>query len=434
MNERLGVISARLDARRSTGDPDALWPRVSPASREEAHRRIAAVTRAVLNRAPAPPRLEADPEVPAAAWTAAAYLSGMGPLIGYWIEREELAADLSCAALFAEHLDQGRRRADKLAVRLTGLLDVLAEKEITPTLLKGSDTAYRYFPEPGTRPRADIDLLVPAHQFAAARATLEAAGYIEYRRTCYADRSEWRHAETTQALRSLEVDHADNPWSVDLHVALERWYFRGLRAGFGSPTEDHLAQWMFDGRPVRVLAQPLLTAFLALHASYGMRDFRPLRAVELVLVVRRDAGSGALRWDALGELLDRTGTARFVYPALELAERWVPGALDPDLRQQLQRAATPRMRRVVDQVEAHGLRLAYRSLDDKLMWAQSPLEWLGNLSELVWSADDTMTAGDQLRLHLRRARMLLARRTRFRATGAARRPDAGPLDPRRPRC
>lgn len=218
------------------------------------------------------------------------------------------------------------------------------------------------------------------------------------------------------------MDHADNPWFVDLHVRLERWYFRGLRAGFGSPTQDHLTPWTFHGRPVCVLAQPLLTAFLALHASYGMRDFCPLRAVELVLVMRRDAGRGALRWDALAELLDRTATTRFVYPALELAERWVPGTLDPGLRQRLQRAATPRMRRVVDQVEAHGMRLAFRSLDDKLMWARGPLEWLGNLSDLVWSADDAMAASDQLRLYLRRARMLLAWTARFRAAGGRQAP------------
>jgi hypothetical protein len=106
-----------------------------------------------------------------------------------------------------------------------------------------------------------------------------------------------------------------------------------------------------------------------------------------------------------------------VYPALELAERWVPGILDADLRRQLDRAATPRMRRVVNQVEADGLRLAARSFDDRLMWPQSLAEWLGTLTDLVWSPDDALTPGDQLRLYLRRARMLVGRRLRFRAAG-----------------
>jgi hypothetical protein len=352
----------------------------------------------------------------------AAYASGLGPLLGHWAQGGSLAAGAAASRLLAEHLDHGRRRAGTLGARLAALLDVLADKGVTPTLLKGSDTAYRYFPEPGTRPRADIDLLVAPQQLDTARGALAAAGYFEYRRTRHANRSEWRHEDAPQTLRSVELDHADNPWSLDLHVALERWYFRGLRAGYGYPTDDQLAPWTFDGRPVRVLAQPLLTAFLALHASYGLRDFRPLRAVELVLVLRRDTADGSLRWDALAELLDRTGSARFVYPAMELTERWIPGTLGPDLRRQLDRAATPRMRRVVNQVEADGLRLGHRSLDEKLMWARGATELLGNLSELVWSADDAMSAGDQLRVHLRRARMLVGQRVGVRAGGRGRRP------------
>jgi hypothetical protein len=422
MDRQPSAIAARVGAWLRTGDPAALWPGVTPASREEAHRRVTAVTSALLKRSTLPPRLEADRSVSATAWSAAAYLSGMGPLLGHWIQGGKVGADPRCTSVFAGHLDHGRRRTGTLGARLAALLDVLADKGVTPTLLKGSDTAYRYFPEPGTRPRADIDLLVAPQQLDTARGALAAAGYFEYRRTRHANRSEWRHEDAPQTLRSVELDHADNPWSLDLHVALERWYFRGLRAGYGYPTDDQLAPWTFDGRPVRVLAQPLLTAFLALHASYGLRDFRPLRAVELVLVLRRDTADGSLRWDALAELLDRTGSARFVYPAMELTERWIPGTLGPDLRRQLDRAATPRMRRVVNQVEADGLRLGHRSLDEKLMWARGATELLGNLSELVWSADDAMSAGDQLRVHLRRARMLVGQRVGVRAGGRGRRP------------
>ncbi len=404
-----------LVPRPPTDPDDALWHQVPSASLSAGWSQLGEVARAILRNASPPPITGAEVPTPLAALGVAAYVSGLGPLLGRWTEDARISADKATADLLTHHLDHGRGRAATLAVRLAELLDVLAESGITATLLKGTDTAHRYFPEPGTRPRADIDLLVAPHQLDAARAALRAAGYIEFRRTRYANRSEWRHPKAPQTLQSLEIDHADNPWSVDLHAALDRWYFRGLRASFGYPTPDQLARWTFAGRPVFVLAQPLLTAFLALHASYVMRDFRPLRAVELVLVVRQDVANGALRWDALAELLDRTRTARFVYPALELAERWVPGTLDPGLRQQLDRAATPRMRRVVNQVEADGLRLAYRSLDERLMWPQGTAEWLGNLSELIWSADDAMTAGDQLRMYLRRARMLFARRIRIRA-------------------
>lgn len=397
----------RLDA----GD----WIEVPAGSLGAAWSRLGKAAQSLLGNASSSV-LTADAPTSAAAIGVAAYASGLGPLLGYWSERGRLSTEAAIGRVLADHLEHGRRRARTLTTRLAGLLDALADRRVTPTLLKGSDTAYRYFPEPGTRPRADVDLLVARREVAAARGALEAAGYIEFRRTRYANRSEWRHHDAPQTLRSLEVDHADNPWSVDLHVSLDRWYFRGLRAGFPCPTGDQLAPWSFAGRPALVLAQPLLTAFLALHAAYDIRHFRPLHAVELVLVVRRDTGNGSLRWDALAELLERTHTARFVYPALELTERWVPGTVGPELRRQLHRAANARMRRVVDQVAADGLRLARRSLDERFMWPQRPAEWLGNVSELLWSSDDAKTAGDQLGLHLRRVRMVLARQVRIRTS------------------
>jgi len=407
-------LTTRLEASRQAADPYALWPDLSPQALSAVYRRLADITGAVLRGDP-PPRLDLQPggerTLGAVAW-----LSGVGPLLGYWIEAHRMEADPPMAGVLAEHLDYGRRRAAMLDDKLAELLDAFAGRAVTPVLIKGTDTAYRYFPDPGTRPRADIDLLVAPGALPRARAALVAAGYTEYRSTRYAVRSEWRHADAPRTLHTLELEHPDNPWSLDLHVALERWYFRGLRAGFAFPTDEQLTPWTYRGRTAHALAQPLLTAFLALHASYGLSDFRPLRAVELVLVIRQDIERGALRWGALAELLERSGTTRFVYPALELAERWVPGTVEAQLRDTLRRAATPRARRVVDQIEAEGLRLAHRSLDDKLMWAKGPAQWLGNLSELAWSADDQMTPADQLRMYLRRARMLLTGRSRLRAS------------------
>jgi hypothetical protein len=406
-------LTARLDAAQRAADVFALWPDLSPRTLAAVYRRLADLTGAVL-RGDAAPRVELG-GIGERELGAVASLSGVGTLLAYWIETGRISADAPVARVLAAHLDHGRRRAAMLGGRLVELLDTFAARGLTPILLKGTDTAYRYFPDPGTRPRADIDLLVAAGEVGDARAALQAAGYTEYRRTRHAARSEWRHADAPRTVHSLDMEHVANPWSVDLHVALERWYFRGLRAGFGFPREEQLSPWAYEGHSARALAQPLLTAFLALHASYGMTDFRPLRAVELALVLRHDGANGVLRWEALAELLERTGTARFVYPALELTERWVPGTVDPEVRVLLRRAATPRARRVVDQVETQGFRLAHRSLDDKLMWAKGPAEWLGNLSDLLWSADDQITAGYQLRLYLRRVRMLLTGRSRLRA-------------------
>lgn len=406
MGDQPEQISARMDAWRKTGDMNALWPHVTPAARFEAQRLITAATRAVLNRSAASPRLESNRRVPAGAIGVAAYTCGMGPLLGHWIEQRTVEADTQLAELFREHLEHGRRRAAKLAIALAQVIDTCGRQGVTPTVLKGVHTSRVYFPEPGTRPCADADLLVPPGDFERAAVALRAAGLTESRRTHRPPRSEWVGQGAPLTLQSLELDHADNPWSIDLHQALERWYFRGLRAGF-EPALWKTVSLKIDGRRVHVLAQPLLTAFLAMHAAYHVRDFRLIRLVELVFVIRRDAASGTLRWQDLPELLTATRTTRFVYPALELAERLAPGTVDPGVREDLARTSTARMRRVIEAIDRAGMQLPRRTLDERLMWACGAWELLCNIGELAWPSDEALPAAEVVRLYIRRARMLV---------------------------
>lgn len=60
-----------------------------------------------------------------------------------------------------------------------------------------------------------------------------------------------------------------------------------------------------------------LVTFLALHASHHIHLLPLVRLVELVLVVRRDASNRLLDWSELMDLLERSDTARFVYPGFE---------------------------------------------------------------------------------------------------------------------
>lgn len=406
---------ARLAAWWATNDPTRLWPQVPAAAREAAILRVTDTVRAALRGGQAVPRLGAASPQDRDAIGIAAYRTGTGPLLGWWVARGLVPADPRIATLLYGHLQHNRRRVEVMTAALVRILECFSTARVTPILLKGAHTARAYFPDPATRPATDLDLLVAPGDLELARAALQEAGFAEVRHTRHPSRSEWTEAGRPPTVASLELEHADNPWSVDLHTTLERWYFRGRRAGFGYPAKDQLVEYDVGGRAVGALGQPLLTAFLALHASYAISDFRALRAVELALVIRSDLPSGALRWDALADLLGRTGTERFVYPALELTERWLPGTLDGDLRQRLHRAATARMRRVVDEVEAHGLQLVRRSLDEKLMWARGPAEVFANWADLVWPGDDMWTAGDKVSLYFRRARMFLQRRAAFTA-------------------
>ncbi len=396
-------LAARLRAWQTTGDPAALWPGTSSRGRHEAHRRLARAAAAVLAGEAPPCELAVDRQISAGEWSAAAYQAGMGALIGYWIERGTLQADDACRRLFAEHLDHGRRRAQRLLTAFTTIHDALSAEGIEPAILKTLHT-WSYFPEPGTRPCADIDLLVRPAELARAAGALQKAGFREIRSTSRPRRSEWEEASARGELHSLDLDHADDPWTLDLHIALERFYFRGVWARFGDAAFQHRAFHQVAGRRVAVLAHPLLAAFLAVHAGYGMDTVRLVRIVELVLVLRRDATTRSLDWDALAMLLHSSETARFAWPALELAERLAPGTVEPAVLHALGRQTTPRMRRVTDQVFRAGIHLPRRSLDEKLMWAKGPWELLLNLSELALPTG-TATPLDLLRQYGRRAHL-----------------------------
>jgi hypothetical protein len=98
--------------------------------------------------------------------------------------------------------------------------------------------------------------------------------------------------------------------------------------------------WNEFCRPVRVLRQPLLLAYLAVHASSHFYSIMQIRLVELILVARKDFAGRPDLWRALDELVERTGTGRFVFPALDLAERLVPGTIDPLLLEHVTAAAS----------------------------------------------------------------------------------------------
>jgi len=400
------AIRHRIEAWHRTGNVYALWPDVSPTERRLSNIQILTVTVDMLRGAATEPTLFLETERECSALGAAAYMSGMGPLLGWWIEQGMVKASEPAQRILALHLEHGRRRIANIWAATRPILTALRALGVFPILLKGLHTGARYFPEPGTRPAGDVDLLVRPTEGPLAATALNQAGLREARRTLFGGRSEWVPADGSQEVRSLMFDHADNPWGIDLHTALERWYFRGQRAGFGEEAFANTDDLDLGPDSVRVLGQPHLTAFLALHASYELVKMRLIRLFELVQVVRHDQASGTLRWTELTTLLEQTGTLRFAYPALALAERLGNGTLERALIERGERNLPTRARRVLDSVEREGMAaLSRRSLDDRLMWARGWKELLLNLSELAWPSDDGVSLGVG-RLYVRRLRAL----------------------------
>lgn len=410
-----GQLQARLTAWRATGDPATLWPDVPREALSAAHRVIFRAASTVLSGA-GRPALEAP--TPRAIGVAA-HASGMGPLLGYWVEQRQIDAPAPVAAILAVHLDHGRRRAAKLSGELIRITRALNLEGVRPTLLKAAHTAQRYFPDPGTRPAGDIDLLVRPTDVDPARRALREAGLRESpHHEVTASRLHWVPGEASHAVRSLEFEHVDNPWSLDLHVSLDRRYFRGRRAGFGEAVHERTDPWGLGGAQARLLAQPLLTGFLAQHASSHLDMPRLVNIVELVIVIRSDVASGYLDWGHVADLVSDTDMNRFVYPALELAERLVPTTVNHAVLATARAEAPAAMRRVVDAVAAGGVaRFRPRTLDDRIMWSKGPMETLTNWSDVVWPTINPNSPITRWQAYHRRWRMLVRGRIGLRARG-----------------
>ena len=403
------VIRQRLDAFRSSTDFDDLWPDVNEGLRHAAHRQIFAVTRCVLNDTAEDRHLPAGDEGEIRALGIAGYASGMGPLLGYWIETGAITADPPVAALLGEHLAHGRSRADEIFRHCIRLFGALGEREVVPTLMKGVYTSRRFFPEPGVRPMADLDLLIRPSERSAAEEALESLGFLETATS--RGQASWSPPGGSNTVQSLELDHRSNPWSVDLHTSIDRSLTGGFWARMGQVPFEALCPWDIDGHTVRVFAQPLLLVHLAVHAATNIHELQLVGLVEMALVIREGVKSGDLQWDSALDLINELGVARFAHPTLELTERLVPGILDPSFRAQGLSMTAGRVGRVIDQRISSGLSMGgRRSADEIIVWARGPLEFLKAVACVL--RDQGITA--LLKLCLSRLRLLMRRRRSWR--------------------
>jgi hypothetical protein len=359
---------------------------------------------------PFPSSPDVDPRVAGIA----AHVTGTGPLLGYWIERGLLDAPGDVAAVFAEHLDHGRRRVAVLRRALELVLEALDAAGVRATVLKGMHTAWVYFPEPGVRPMADLDLLVDEASLPAAHRALAGCGLAPVHAVRGA--SAWR-GDGPRVPRSLEMAHADDPWEVDLHVTLDRWFADVVPASPGAVGPADRAPLLVGTRATTCLAQPVLTALLALHVSHHFEMTGLMRLYELAAVIRTDTARGALDRDALLGRLRGSGASRFVYPAFELTEKLLPGTVHPALREQLRADAPDPVRRVVDRTDpARATRMFDRSADIRLMWLDG---WRSRLRWMAWRlwprvGDQPAPLGEGARLTAARVLRLVTGKMRLK--------------------
>ena len=364
---------------RRQGRPAWLWPDVPVPAWREAMAQIASATAGVLAGAEQAP-LQGDPT----AIGLAGYTSGMGPLLGLWLERGQLQARPEVAAALARHLTHNRTRTARMRAAAVDLVDLLAEQGVETVVLKGAHTGAAHFPEAGVRPASDIDLLIRTSDMPAAEALLRRAGLSLKSRGRW--ESSWAQASGPSEPRSLTYVHADDPWTVDLHSSLN------IAVGPTTPVaEFDLANplasrglWMANPR-AGVLDQPLLLLHLAAHAGSGWQNLTLLRQVELVLVIRQDMAAGRLDWDVFLEVGAQTGGLAFAYPALRIAEALAPGIVPGAVLDRAAVHAPAAVRSALARLTpASAHRIDRNSLSEHFMWAPGWRGWLRQLaSDLV---------------------------------------------------
>lgn len=362
-----------------SGNPSWLWPEVTIAEWLETMGYISDALSCVLAGRPStiPP---SDPRT----FSLACYTSGVGPLLGYWVEQGKLSVSNDLAELLALHLQHLRARAKKAESYSREIVSELVGDGVPVVILKGAHTAHAYFPDSATRPASDLDLLVPRDFTAQAEVSLAKRGL-----QCMARNrrdSSWKRADSPIEPRSLWLAHADDPWCVDLQSSLDFSAGPGARTvRFDSVDPIGTSDpWPLNPE-AGALSQPLLLLHLAVHASGGLHSLTLLRMIEIIFVVRNDIPSRRLNWDEFLHLGAVTNALGAAYPALRMAEMLAPRTIPAAVLSICAEIAPPRARMIVDRLEpATAQRVDRASIAEHFMWVSGLSGWYRQLtSDLV---------------------------------------------------
>ena len=417
-------VEPRLRAARAQGRPAYPWPEVPIPAWRACLAELTRVVGVLLSEPATRVTLEVDDEDAPRCLTVAAFTSGLGPLLGHWLERGRLETTPLASEVLSRHLHHARARARVLRAMLVEALELLSAAGVEATVLKGAHTGAAYFPEPATRPSADVDLLVAPTAFDAAARCLSAAGWTAGAAQSRPRKADWRPPGSPLRPRSLYLVHEQDPRAVELHASLEQDFFGVACLG---PRADAPRRPLPEAHPTSAALAPTeLAVHLALHASRELHRIQVIRLVELALVLRAERLSGGLPVGAFAAALREIGGLAFALPALDLTEKLVRGSVEPDLLREARAAAPPRMRRYLAGQEPWTVqRLEGVSLRERLIWCRSGIDVARRLAHLALSANARGSSRPPLRGWLERASAVLRGRVQLRTSSARLRGGAG---------
>jgi Uncharacterised nucleotidyltransferase len=377
--------SRRVAAFERTGNPAELWPGLTEHARVAAARELERVTRDVLAGRTG---VAIDDRFGAHALGVAGHTTGMGPVVGRWLEDGRVVARDDIAAVFARHIDHGRRRAARIESEVVPALDALAVANVPLIALKGAHTSRVYFEEPAMRRLSDVDLLVPPSRVDDAEAALRSAGFEPGGPAHRPYKRDWIGPGVDRRYYSVEYVDARTVWALELHASLDRVYNAGAVARL-DPLRDRTSELRIAGRTLDALDPEVLFVYLACHCSQELESMRLLRVVELVRVIRAEREAQRFDWSRVTTLLGETGAAPFVYPACSLVEDLAPGTIDGHVLDAARAASTWSALRAVPRLAPAGGSLDERGILRQLMWTRGPAAIVQRVFRTLWPASIT---------------------------------------------
>jgi hypothetical protein len=293
---------------------------------------IAAALRATterLTREVASP-LESAPPWNAFEWSVARAVSALHGISGLLATRLRWQGPPDWAAFLRDQREQSLACHERIGQVLAQVDRVLADAGVACVALKGSAVREHRVHHAGERPMGDIDLLARPADVARMIHALGALGYVQ----AFVDH---RHITLMPAqARTPDTygEHVGNPLRIEIHERVTE----ELPADSIDITDE---LWPREPKPgINPYASfTALTRHVMLHTAGNMRAhaMRFLQIYEIAQLARR---LGPADWaELLGD--DARARAWWIYPALTLAERYVPDSI-PDAQLQAFAAACPR--------------------------------------------------------------------------------------------
>jgi hypothetical protein len=224
-----------------------------------------------------------------------------------------------------------RQRTSRMLDAAAELIAALRARDVDVLPFKGALLAPLYYPDPQLRPLADLDLLVRESDLRVVIAVTEQLGYRYYSRSA-------EDFVYLRGARKANVWSPDNVHPVELHFRIREEY-----AGLAYDLTDVLwssatrgAYW--NGADALIATAPIALHHVCAHMTSDLLIQRG-KLMEIGDVQVMAARMRTADWQTFLASIPSSG-ARFVYPALALAERYAVGSIPASVLDML-RAQVP---------------------------------------------------------------------------------------------